>query len=155
MILKETQSCLCWARNCFLIQKSWLINTLEPRSKVWIAQVLACTKVAAKPWWFSCYNKDQLCCYVSSYWVRTIEMGVFGLLRRNSQSNFFFHLHALSCENQVCVWSDFATFAHVVKIEITLFCFESIKLFPLCKGNHWEAPPCLCVWYLKHVSVLV
>lgn len=65
--------------------------------------------------------------------VRRIEMRVFGLLRRNSQSNFFFHLRVPNRENKVCVWSDFATCAPVVEIEIMLFSFEIIKLFSLCK----------------------
>lgn len=79
-------------------------------------------------------------------------MRMFGLLRRNSQSNFFFHLQVVNSENKVCVWSDFATFAHVVEIEIMLFSFEIIKLLPLYKEKPLRSPSmvlktceCICV----------
>lgn len=93
---------------------------------------------------------------MSSYLVRPIEMRVFGLLRRNSQSNFFLHLHALNSENKVCVWNDFATFAHAMKIEMMLFSFESIKLFPLYKGKPLRIllmPWCLVFRACEYMSI--
>lgn len=148
MLRKETQSCLCLARNCCLIQESWLMNTQTKGIKCGLPSFYAVQRLQQSPDDFPVIT--ETC--VSSYLVRTIEMSVFGLLRRNSQCNFFF-LHALNGGNNVFVWSDFATFAHVVKIEIMLFSFEGIKFLPLCKGKPLRSPSML--WYLKHVSVLV